>query len=58
MNEAISGKKILEQLHWRYAVKKFDAAGKISEKHWKILEQSLLLAPLQQKLTAFSLCQF
>lgn len=36
---------ILEQLNWRYAVKKYDAARKVSEADWAILEESLLLAP-------------
>ncbi|HEY0429781.1 MAG TPA: NAD(P)H-dependent oxidoreductase [Pyrinomonadaceae bacterium] len=41
----ISKETILNQLNWRYAVKKFDAGKKISEEDWEILEQSLILAP-------------
>ena len=37
--------KLLEQLQWRYAVKKFDAAKKISDEVWHALEQSLVLSP-------------
>lgn len=36
---------VLEQLNWRYATKKFDPSKKISEEVWKVLEQSLVLAP-------------
>lgn len=41
----ISNEKIVEQLNWRYAVKKFDAKRKISERDWETLEHSLTLAP-------------
>ena len=37
--------KVLEQLQWRYAVKKFDATKKISDEVWHALEQSLVLSP-------------
>lgn len=37
--------KVLEQLHWRYAVKKFDSTKKIPDSVWKVLEQSLVLSP-------------
>jgi len=36
---------LVEQLQWRYAVKKFDATKKIPDSEWKALEQSLVLAP-------------
>ncbi|BAZ18146.1 nitroreductase [Calothrix sp. NIES-4071] len=36
---------VLEQLKWRYATKKFDADKKIPSDVWKVLEQSLVLAP-------------
>ena len=41
----ISNEAIIEQLNWRYAVKKFDASKKISDKDWDVLEHSLILAP-------------
>ena len=37
--------KVLEQLHWRYATKKFDPTKKIPDSVWKTLEQSLVLSP-------------
>lgn len=42
---AAKNESILEQLNWRYAVKKFDAVRKVSEADWAILEESLALAP-------------
>ncbi|BDA74484.1 nitroreductase [Rivularia sp. IAM M-261] len=36
---------VLEQLKWRYATKKFDADKKIPTDVWKVLEQSMVLAP-------------
>lgn len=36
---------LLNQLNWRYAVKKFDATKKISPSDWTILAESLRLAP-------------
>lgn len=40
-----SPQEVLQQLHWRYATKEFDSSKKIPEDVWKVLEQSLLLAP-------------
>jgi len=37
--------QLLEQLNWRYAVKKFDAHKKVSSSDWKTLEESLILTP-------------
>lgn len=36
---------LLEQLKWRYAVKKFDNQKKISASDWQTLEESLILTP-------------
>ncbi|MEM8829687.1 MAG: NAD(P)H-dependent oxidoreductase [Cyanobacteria bacterium P01_G01_bin.19] len=44
-NPPLSSEQLLEQLHWRYATKKFDPSKKISEADWKTLEQSLVLSP-------------
>lgn len=44
-NNRVSNEAILEQLNWRYAVKKFDATKKVSDADWNTLEQSLVLAP-------------
>ena len=45
MEKEISNEKILEQLHWRYAVKSFDSSKKVSDDDWNVLENSLILAP-------------
>lgn len=37
--------QVLEKLQWRYATKKFDPTGSISEDLWHALEQSMVLAP-------------
>lgn len=37
--------QILEALNWRYATKMFDATKKVSEADWKVLSESLRLAP-------------
>lgn len=42
---SLDPKQVLEQLHWRYATKKFDSSKKIPEASWKTLEQSLVLSP-------------
>lgn len=41
----ISGANLLEQMQWRYAVKKFDASKKVSAGDWQALEQALILSP-------------
>jgi len=41
----ISHDDTLAALHWRYAVKKFDANAKIPAETWNVLEQALLLSP-------------
>jgi Nitroreductase family len=41
----MNGKNIIEKLNWRYAVKKFDPAKKVSAEDWAVLEESLVLAP-------------
>ncbi|MEN9518763.1 MAG: hypothetical protein RLZZ381_1351 [Cyanobacteriota bacterium] len=44
-NLSLDSKQTLEQLHWRYATKKFNSERKIPEVTWKTLEQSLVLSP-------------
>jgi nitroreductase len=44
-SDTISPEKLLQQLHWRYATKKFDTTKKIPQEIWQSLEQSLVLAP-------------
>jgi nitroreductase len=41
----ITPETLLEQLHWRYATKQFDAQRKIPASVWNALEQSLILTP-------------
>ena len=41
----ISGDNLVKQLQWRYAVKKFDSAKKISDENWDVLEKALILTP-------------
>jgi nitroreductase len=41
----VQGTTLLDQLSWRYAVKKFDPAKKVFPADWKTLEQAAMLAP-------------
>lgn len=41
----VSTEQLLQQLHWRYATKKFDATKKIADDLWQTLVESLVLAP-------------
>lgn len=41
----VTSEQLLQQLHWRYATKKFDPAKKIPPELWQTLEQALVLAP-------------
>jgi len=41
----LSTESLLAQLHWRYAVKKFDPARKIPANIWSALEETLVLSP-------------
>jgi nitroreductase len=43
--ETVINNTIIEQLNWRYAVKKFDSTRKISAPDLQTLEESLRLAP-------------
>lgn len=52
-NTSIPNEVILEQLNWRYAVKKFDATKKISDADWNVLEESLILAPSSYELQPY-----
>ncbi len=44
-SKPVSHETLLEQLRWRYAVKKFDTTRKISADDWDTLEQALVLTP-------------
>ncbi len=41
----IDSTKLVSQLQWRYAVKSFDPARKLSTEIWNALEQALVLTP-------------
>ncbi len=41
----ITASQLLEQLNWRYAVKRFDPTRIIDESTWQALENALLLTP-------------
>lgn len=43
--ETLKPEKLIEALEWRYATKKFNAAKKIDEKTWSMLEKALILTP-------------
>lgn len=45
MSKTISNEQLIEQLKWRYAVKRFDPTKKVSDADWKTLEESLVLSP-------------
>jgi nitroreductase len=38
-------RQLLEQLQWRYAVKRFDPSRRVPDQTWQTLEQSLILTP-------------
>ncbi len=41
----IPAQQLLEQLNWRYAVKRFDPNRKIDDETWQALEQAMVLTP-------------
>lgn len=41
----LTPEQTLERLQWRYAVKSFDGTQKVPDDAWRVLEQSLVLAP-------------
>jgi nitroreductase len=45
MSQATTPDAALQQLQWRYATKQFDPSQTIADDAWKVLEQSLVLAP-------------
>ncbi len=45
LSKPVSNETLLQQLRWRYAVKKFDPARIISAEDWHTLEQALVLTP-------------
>lgn len=55
-NAPLSPEQALNQLHWRYATKKFNPSKKIPEGVWKTLEQSLILSPSSFGLQPWKFC--
>ncbi len=43
--QRISNEQLLNQLRWRYAVKKFDPTRRIPAADWKALEEAIILTP-------------
>ncbi|MBP9674494.1 MAG: NAD(P)H-dependent oxidoreductase [Bacteriovoracaceae bacterium] len=41
----ISTEKLITQLKWRYATKKFDSSKKISQENWDKLQEAIVLSP-------------
>lgn len=41
----LSNGELIQQLKWRYAVKRFDPTKKVSEADWRTLEEALILSP-------------
>ncbi|PIR15909.1 MAG: NAD(P)H-dependent oxidoreductase [Elusimicrobia bacterium CG11_big_fil_rev_8_21_14_0_20_64_6] len=53
LNQTALPETLLSALNWRYAVKKFDAAGRIPLDKWEALEESLVLSPSSYGLQAW-----
>jgi len=45
MSRPVENDLLLQQLRWRYAVKRFDATKKIAPADWATLEEALVLSP-------------
>ena len=45
MSSALTAESLLDQLRWRYATKRFDAARTIPDTDWQALEEALILTP-------------
>lgn len=45
MPSALTAESLLDQLRWRYATKRFDAARTIPDDDWQALEEALILTP-------------
>jgi len=50
----ITAETLLERLHWRAAIKKFDPARKIPADAWAALERAMILAPSSSGLQPWS----
>lgn len=52
-DKTIQPETLVSALNWRYAVKKFDAAGRVPLDKWEALEESLVLSPSSYGLQAW-----
>ena len=52
-DKTVQPETLVSALNWRYAVKKFDAAGRIPLDKWEALEESLVLSPSSYGLQAW-----
>ena len=52
-DKTIKPETLVSALNWRYAVKKFDAAGRVPLDKWEALEESLVLSPSSYGLQAW-----
>lgn len=50
---AVQPETLVSALNWRYAVKKFDASGRVPLDKWEALEESLVLSPSSYGLQAW-----
>ncbi len=51
-DKTIKPETLVSALNWRYAVKKFDASGRVPLDKWEALEESLMLSPSSYGLQA------
>lgn len=51
-DKTIKPETLVDALNWRYAVKKFDAAGRVPLDKWEALEEALILSPSSYGLQA------
>lgn len=51
--KTVAPETLVNAMNWRYAVKKFDAAGRIPLDKWEALEESLVLSPSSYGLQAW-----
>jgi nitroreductase len=51
-DKTIAPETLVAAMNWRYAVKKFDAAGRVPLDKWEALEESLVLSPSSYGLQA------
>lgn len=53
LDKTVLPEDLIKALNWRYAVKKFDASGRVPLDKWEALEESLVLSPSSYGLQAW-----